>query len=175
MKNKFIIIAIAGVILAGAMTAVGYKLVSAKLSSGKSNSNINISVSASDPYGMKAKCAEYGFFPYTPSYIPEGFVLTDISAECDDYSDSIIFLYRKKDIKLNFHIENFKAGTKIPSIGIPTDTYNIVEEEVNGRRTQILKEDSQFTSLFIENRIAYCIFAEDLDYDECYRILESLS
>lgn len=141
----------------------------------KSGHNDEIVISESDPYGMKAKCAEYGFFPVTPSYIPEGFVLNDISVGSDDYSDAIIFLYKKDEVILNFYFINYKSNTSIPPIGIPIDSYNVTEEQINGRTTYILKEDSQFTSAFIDKKIDYSIFAENLDYDECYKILESLS
>lgn len=132
-------------------------------------------VSESDPYGMKAKCAEYGFFPDTPSYIPDGFVLKHISEDCDDYSDSIIFSYKKDDMILNFFYTNYKANSSILPLGIPTDTYNITEENINGHTTYILKEDKQFNAAFLDKRIKYNIFAENLNYDECYKILESLS
>lgn len=141
----------------------------------ESESNGDMVVSESDPYGMKAKCAEYGFFPYTPSYIPDGFVLDDISVESNEYADSIIFFYKKDDIILDFFYTNYKTNDEISPIGIPTDTYNVTEEQINGRTTYILKEDRQFTANFIEKGIKYTILAEGLDYDECDRILYSLS
>lgn len=144
------------------------------ISTNQSDDNGNI-FSESDPYGMKAKCAEYGFFPDTPSYIPDGFVLENISEKSYDYFDSIIFLYKKDDIILNFIFKNYKSDATTQQIGIATDTYNIIEEQINGHTTYILKEDFQFTSVFIDKRIDYTIFAENLDYDECYKILESLS
>lgn len=144
------------------------------ISTNQSDDNGNI-FSESDPYGMKAKCAEYGFFPDTPSYIPDGFVLDDISVESDDYVDSIIFYYKKDDIILNFIFTNYKTNDEIPSFIIPTDTYNIIEEQINGHTTYILKEDKQFTAVFMDKRIKYRMFAEDLDYDECQKILVYLT
>lgn len=134
-----------------------------------------IIVSESDPYGMKAKCAEYGFFPDTPSYIPDGFVLENISEESDDHLDSIIFAYRKENVILNFFFMNYKTNEETPPIGIPTDTYNVTEEQINGHTTYLSKEDKQFTAAFIDKRIYYMIFAEGLDYNECQMILESVS
>ena len=128
------------------------------ISSEKYDNNDGSSVSESDPYGMKSKCAEYGFFPDTPSYIPEGFVLDQIYEECNDESDIVIFYYNE-----------------IPPIGIPTDTYNVTEEQINGHTTYILKEDKQFTAVFIDKKIEYSIFAENLDYNECQKILENVS
>lgn len=143
--------------------------------SANNSGDTDITVSGSDPYGMKAKCAEYGFFPDTPSYIPDGFVLNDIYEESNDVSDNIIFFYKKNDVKLNFYFTNYKTNDEIPPLGVPTDTYNVTEEQVNGRTTYILKEDKQFTADFIDCRIDYYIFAEYLDYDECQKVLESMS
>lgn len=141
----------------------------------QSSDNDRVADLSSDPYDMKAKCAKYGFFPDTPSYIPDGFVLKDISEESDDYSDSIIFFYRKGDAKLNFFFINYKSNEEIPQFTIPTDTYNIVEKEINGRTTYILTEDEQFTAMFVDKRIRYMIFSEDLSYVESQAVLESMS
>lgn len=143
------------------------------ISSDQPGDNDNIVVSASDPYGMKAKCAEYGFFPDTPSYIPEGFILKKVDVESDDYLDLIIFAYRKDNIVLNFQYTNYKNTSEIPPFTLPTDTYNIIEEQFNGRTVYILKEDKQYTAMFIDKRIKYSIFTEGLDYNECQKILES--
>lgn len=143
--------------------------------SNQSESNDSIFVSESDPYGMKAKCAEYGFFPDTPSYIPEGFVLENISEESDDRIDSIIFAYTKDNIILNFFFSTYKTNDEISPFGMPTDTYNVTEEQINGHTVYILKEDKQFTAVFIDKRIKYNIFSENLNYDECKAILESMS
>lgn len=158
------------------MFSAAYQLTQggATISSEQLNSNNNSAVS-SDPYGMKAKCAEYGFFPDTPSYIPEGFTLNNISVDSDDYLDSIHFFYKKGKIKLNFLFINYKTNAAIQPIGIPTDTYNITEEQVNGKKTFILKEDKQFTADFVYKRIDHMIFADGLDYDECQKVLESMS
>ena len=158
------------------MFSAAYQLTKGGITiSSESGDNEGIVASESDPYGMKAKCAEYGFFPDTPSYIPDGFVLVDISEYSDEEADLIQIFYKKGDVILNFYFENYKTNVKIPPIGIPTDTYNISEEPINSHTTYILKEDKQFTAVFIDKRIKYGMFAENLNYDECYKILEEMS
>lgn len=159
------------------MFSAAYQLVNGgiSISTEQSVKKFGITSSESDPYGMKAKCAEYGFFPETPSYIPDGFVLDNVWEKSDGNVDIVLFYFKKNDIKLNFFYTNYKTNDEIPPIGIPTDTYNISEEQINGRTTYILKEDSQLTAAFVDKRIVYTIFTEDLDYDECYKVLESLS
>jgi len=139
-----------------------------------SNSD-ELTVSPSDPYGMKAKCAEYDFFPETPSYIPEGFELDYIDEETNDFSDLLIFFYKKGNAKLSFQFHNYKTQDDIPAISIPTDTYNISEKEINGNTVHIVEEDKQFTATYTKDMIRCVIFAENLDYEECDKVLLSLS
>lgn len=145
--------------------------------SNQSGKKDDIVISESDPYGMKGKCAEYGFFPDTPSYIPEGFVLDNISVDSNNKLDCIFFYYKNNNNNavLIFYFTNFKTNAEIPPATIPTDTYNVTEEQINGHTVYILKEDNQYTVAFSDKKINYSIFAENLDYDECYKILESLS
>ena len=135
---------------------------------------IDLSVTDDDPYGMKAKCAEYDMYPLTPTYIPEGFELTKLQDDINSVVTNLIFHYEKDDIILNFNFTMYKDGREIPSIGLPTDTYNIVEEQINGHKMYILKEDNQFTATFLEENIVYLITAIDCNYDECQKVIESL-
>lgn len=135
---------------------------------------IELPTTSEDPYGMKAKCAEYDMFPLTPTYIPEGFELVNVADDVNEVFTNVILQYKDSGIKLNFDFCQYKEGEEIPPIGIPTDTYNIVEEEVNGHKMYILKEDNQFTATFQEDNIVYVVSAIDCNYDECKKVIESL-
>ncbi len=135
---------------------------------------IELSAESDDPYGMKAKCAEYDMYPLTPTYIPEGFELVNLFEEKNEVFAHIIFQYKDSGIKLNFDFCQYKEGEEIPPIGIPTDTYNIMEKKVNGRTMYILKEDNQFTATFQEDNMVYVVSAIDCNYDECQKVIESL-
>lgn len=137
------------------------------------DNNIELPVTSADPYGMKAKCAEYDMYPLTPTYIPEGFELVDLYEEKLTTLSNVIFYYKKNNILLNFEFTMFSDGREIPPIGVPTDSYNIVEEQINGYKMYILKEDNQFTATFLEENIVYAITAIDCDYDECRKVIES--
>ena len=157
------------------MFSATYQLTKGGITIDMSNDdNIELPVTAADPYGMKAKCAEYDMYPLTPTYIPEGFELINIVEDVNNVTTNVIFYYKKGDILLNFDFNMYKDGKGIPPIGIPTDTYNIVEEQINGHKTYILKEDNQFTATFMEENIVYLITAIDCDYDECQKVIESL-
>lgn len=155
------------------MFSAAYQLTKGGISV-STNESDEMKTSESDPYGMKAKCAEYGFFPDTPSYIPEGFTLDYIDEESIEEVDYINFCYKKNNIILNILFTNYKDNAVISPIGFPTDTYNVTEENIENTTVYILKEDGQFTASYIEKRIKYVIYAEGLDYHECQKILESL-
>ena len=138
-----------------------------------SNSD-ELTVSPSDPYGMKAKCAEYGFFPNTPSYIPEGFKLYNLTEETEDNADVIIFMFRNENMILNFYFTNYRTNKETSPISLPSDTYNVEEEIINGNTFYILKEDNQFTAIFTKDGIKCRIFTENVDYDECISIIKSI-
>lgn len=157
------------------MFSAAYQLTKGGINISEPNDSDEPITSESDPYGMKAKCAEYGFFPDTPSYIPGGFTLDHIYEESNDKFDTVCFYYKKNNTKLNFFFTNYKDNTLVPQIGFPTDTYNVTEENKGNNTIYILKEDGQFTAAYIEKRIKFKIFAEGLDYDECHKILNSLS
>ena len=138
------------------------------------DNNIELPVTSADPYGMKAKCAEYDIYPLTPTYIPDGFELIKLFEEKNDVFTHIVFQYKKDEIKLNIDFCQYNNGMEVPPIGIPTDTYNIVEEKINDYKMYILKEDNQFTATFLEENIVYLITAIDCNYDECQKVIESL-
>lgn len=131
--------------------------------------------SESDPYGIKAKCAEYGFFPEAPDYIPEGFSFDNviINDEHDEFK-SVVFIYKRGKKQLNFHYEYCISDVWLNrQIGIPTDTYNVTEEEINGHTIYVLREDHQYSAYFIDKRIRYGMYGRDLDYEECEKVLRS--
>lgn len=184
-KWSAVFVSCAAVILAlniASFSALGMNMFSAayKIAKGGITIDMNegektdLSVTDDDPYGIKAKCAEYDMYPLTPTYIPEGFELTDLHEEKGSVISTIIFHYEKDDIILNFNYTMYSEDRKIPPIGIPTDTYNVVEEQINGHKMYILKEDNQFTATFLEENIVYLITAIDCNYDECQKVIESL-
>ncbi len=135
---------------------------------------IELPTSENDPYGIKAKCAEYDIYPKIPYYLPEGFELVDLKTEINEVSSDILFFYKKGKIQLNFVFQQYNCAEDIPPIGIPTDTYDIRETKVNGQTMYVLKEDNQFTATFLSSDTIYVITSNKLDYDECQKIIESI-
>ena len=133
-----------------------------------------------DPYGIMAKCEEYGFTPLTPTYLPEGFVLDHITTNTSSKSSSVLFYYRKdnflkEDTLLNFHFTHYNADATIPPVGLSSDGTPPQEEIINGITMYTLKEDDQFSATFIYQNTVYVFFSRDLNYDECYKVVSSLA
>ncbi len=133
-----------------------------------------------DPYGITAKCEEYGFTPLTPTYLPEGFELDHITTNTSSKSSSVVFYYRKDnflkdDTLLNFHFTHYNADATIPPVGLSSDGTPPQEEIINGITMYTLKEDDQFSATFIYQNTVYVFFSRDLNYDECYKVVSSLA
>lgn len=134
---------------------------------------INLPASLDDPYGMKAKCAELGLYPETPSYIPEGFDLVDVVMNEMKACTVIIFYYENGGKLLSISYELWKNLDEMPPVGIPSDTHNVIETEINNLPVYIMKEDNQFTATYMTNDIVHFMACRSVSYDECQKVLES--
>lgn len=105
---------------------------------------INLQTSEGDPYGIKSKCQEYGMEVMVPEYIPDGFVLTNIKDYIMYDSKNIKFNYQNNDMKINISYK--KSLNDSEFFIMPTDTYNVSEEKINGKTIYVLREDNQFTA-----------------------------
>ncbi|MDE6849093.1 MAG: DUF4367 domain-containing protein [Ruminococcus sp.] len=133
---------------------------------------INLQKSPNDPYGIKTKCAEVGLYPQTPEYLPENFDLVNLETDEMEICTCIDFYYKNDEMKINISYSKFNIDD-IPPLCIPADTYNINEIQVNSNTVYILKEDSQFTATYIIDNIVYLIYTDNVDYNECEKILNS--
>lgn len=133
---------------------------------------INLPKSPNDPYGIKSKCAELGLYPEIPEYLPENFDLVNLETDEMEICTCIDFYYKNDKMKINISYSKFNIDD-IPPLGIPADTYNLSETKVNNNTVYILKEDNQFTATYIIDNIVYLIYTDNVDYNECEKILES--
>ena len=126
-----------------------------------------------DPYGSIAKLAEYDIEIETPHYIPEGFVLTNISTNVNENdANMVLFTFQKDDQALN--IDFMRFWNEVAPMGIPSDHYNISETEVNGYPAILSKEDNQYTITFKKEKTVFFMAALDVPYDECDKIVQSI-
>lgn len=134
---------------------------------------IDLPTSDDDPYGIKAKCAEYDLYPETPSYLPDNFELVRIEVNQRNWIKMIAFYYKNNSTTLVLQYQYYKDEQDESSINIPSDSYNITEEMINDHTVIISKEDDQFTATYMCDDIIHVIFSINLDYDECQKIIES--
>lgn len=141
----------------------------------KPETSENTIVSPDDPYGMRYKFAEYRLFPDVPEYIPENFELTNID-EYDDFKKThIAFYFENNDKIINLFYDYYKEDENILPVGLSTDTYDMEEKTINGRKIYIVKEEKQFHAFYADKRFQVTFFSDNIDYEECYKIFESIS
>ena len=134
---------------------------------------VELSTSEDDPYGFIAKLAEYDIEFETPHYIPERFDLTEIEAYNNgDVGQTVRFIFENG--KMVVCLTYTKYYDEIPEIGIPSDSYNISEIEVNGSPAIVSKEDDQYTIVYQKNKTEFFIFADNVPYEECEKIVDSI-
>jgi hypothetical protein len=126
-----------------------------------------------DPYGIKAVCAKYGIYPLTPTYIPEGFKLVEEIEDDTGHCTDLIFRYEKEDAKVIVCYTVYNKDDV--SVGIPMDSSNIQETNINGKVFTVIKEDNQLKSFYTEDRLWCSFFTFNVDYSEANRVLYSFN
>lgn len=134
---------------------------------------VELPTSVNDPYGFIAKLAEYDIEFETPHYIPEGFILTDVETNVNEsFANTVRFLFKKK--KQSINIDYIRYWNDVSQVGIPSDHYKISETEVNGSPAIVSKEDGQYTITYQKNKTVFFLFSQDVSYDECDEIIQSI-
>lgn len=139
---------------------------------GNQPEKIVLPTSEDDPYGLIAKLAEYDIEFETPHYIPEGFTLSRIGNNENSSATSVTFDFYNGEQSINISYDKFH--NEVGQIGIPSDHYNISETEVNGSPAIVSKEDNQYTITFQKDKTVFFMFTQDVPYDECEKIVESI-
>ncbi len=98
---------------------------------------------------------------------------TDVDINVNkDHANTVRFIYWKDN--QNFSIDYTRYWNEVDRIGIPSDHYNISETEVNGSPAIVSKEDNQYTITYQKDKTVFFMFAQDVPYDECEKIVESI-
>lgn len=134
------------------------------------NDEINIPVSKDDPYGILAVCRENGINIETPHYLPDGFILTTLEAKPDKRYVSMTYKRNKKDTAyINLTFSGYDEHFLIPS-----DKHNLSEIKINGHDAVMSREDNQMIVVFSSSDSMLTIMTQDVDYDECDKILNEM-
>lgn len=134
---------------------------------------VKLPVSEDDPYGIIAVCAKYDIYPETPHYLPEGFELELLTSNVSDYENSVKFVFRNTDNE-SITLDITRYWSEVGQLGIPSDEFSISEVMVNGSPAIISKEDDQYTIIFQKGKTVFIMFTQDVDYEECDKIVASI-
>ena len=133
---------------------------------------IDLPTTPDDPYGIKGECKKYGFDVEAPTYLPEGYVLWKIEKEDNDVRKGIIFSYHKDNAFMTIMFTRLQDDNSRGNI--PSDFFNLEEITVNGKPAITSKEDGQYTLLYYDGNMEYCLFSNNLNYAECDKIAASI-
>lgn len=143
-----------------------------------SEEEIVLTVSEDDPYGIRAKCEEYGISPLTPSYIPAEFKLAKIDLEPSSVLKHLYFYYKNGNEKLDLYYRFFSDPVAFAEskYGLPSDHHQFSEEIIGGYTVFISWEDQQFTAIFSDDKlqISYTIQSIGIEYEEAMKVLSSM-
>ncbi len=129
-----------------------------------------------DPFGIRSECEKYGFSPLVPQYRPEGFETEYINHDETDEEQYLDFYYRnaKKQIIIIYRYYEDADAVPMQGWGIPSDTHNVSELELQGVTVTVSKEDQQYKAMFLLNNTVYYFGTHNLDPAEAEHILCSM-
>ena len=119
---------------------------------------------------MKEKIDEFGLDVMIPTYIPKGFELEQVVEE----NTGVIFCFINDQKRVNIAYHQINDLNRVGSFGIPTDTREVYEIEVNGHLFNIIKEDQQLKAWCIEGNSITHLDTKDVPYSTSDEVLYSL-
>ena len=131
---------------------------------------IVLPTSEDDPYGILEVCRENGINIETPHYLPDRFILTYL--ETDPEKRYVCMTYKKNKNDKEFINLTFSGFNE--RFLIPSDEHNLSEIKINGHDAVMSREDNQMVVVFSSSDSMLTIMTQDVDYDECDKILENI-
>jgi hypothetical protein len=119
---------------------------------------------------MKEMLDEYGLDVMIPTYIPKGFELEQVVEE----NTVVIFCFINDQKRVNIAYHQINDLNRVGSFGLPTDTREVYETDVNGHQFYTIKEDQQLKAWCIERESITQLDTYGLPYAMADDILYSL-
>lgn len=119
---------------------------------------------------MKEKIDQYGLDVMIPTYIPEGFELNRIY----ENSTTVVFYFVNGQKRVNISYRQINDMNMVASFGIPTDTREVYEIEVNGHLFNTIKEEQQLKAWCIERNYVVNLSTYETPYAMVDDILYSM-
>lgn len=128
-----------------------------------------------DPYGIRAECEKHGIYgAEVPTYLPDGFELTETEYNDFGVCNGIRLNFDKDEMEITIDYQLYSNADDISNTGFPSDQFNIEEIMINNRPAVTSKEDDQYTLVYQKDSILLTIFTQNVPYEECDKITESI-
>lgn len=128
-----------------------------------------------DPYGIRAKCAEYGIDYPILAYIPDGFELVEISEEAWRLGFKFeIKEEGKEPLEYPRIMISYWINVQKSNLGIPTNEHNFEEVNVNGETFLVGKEDGQYRAIWTDDSVLFSMKTSNLNYSISEKILANV-
>ena len=144
---------------------------------------IDLNQEDSEPYSgnpyveeMRDICEKHNINVNLPTYIPYEVTPTDLFGDFHEVVNCniLFFNFERGRVKLNIEIVEFVSDDTTSPISIPSDNYNMSQQQIGDTIVHIQKEGQQYWAVFQIDLTQYLLYADGLDFDECQRILESM-
>ena len=68
----------------------------------------------------------------------------------------------------------YKNAEDMQNTGYPSDYFNVEEINIHGKSAVVSKEDNQYTLVYANGNLLMIVFTQDVDYEECQKLTESI-
>lgn len=122
-------------------------------------------------------CGEYDVEPFVPSELPPEiayngvFEMTESHYECMAESDDFYFTFENGNTqKFTISLEKYPTPEDMPEILIPSDSYDVRDEEVNGTHIFVFPLNNRATAVFVHDDICYTINGYNIPTDAIFKL-----
>lgn len=128
-----------------------------------------------DSYGIRAECEKHGIYgAEVPTYLPDGFELETSEYMDLGVCDNVSFYYVKEGQRIKISYQMYKNAEDMQNTGYPSDYFNVEEINIHGKSAVVSKEDNQYTLVYANGNLLMIVFTQDVDYEECQKLTESI-
>lgn len=142
---------------------------------GNRNAHLQPVEGQADPLGIADDLEILGIPAFLPSYVPGDIEEIGRTITQDMNQTQMTAWYRLDEGSLIFSTTvTYDADGAENICGVPTETYQLKQEECNGIYMITLEEEDRFHAVFAVGNARYAFSAYGLDFSLCHAIIESI-